>query len=104
MHVSLHCYHGFQNPNCLWQITADSSSLSLKSVSRCSRCGDYQLITLFPAEVVMAHLIPAFRFSRSKKEILWRFGNVSSPTIRAASSVKPVMPLIVEKITAAHVA
>jgi len=50
------------------------------------------------AEVVMAHIIPALRFTPTKREIIWRFGNVASPTVEGAASLKPVMPVMVERV------
>ena len=47
-------------------------------------------------ETLLVHLIPTFRFSRAKQEIIWKFGNVISPTVDGIT--QPMMPLMVEKI------
>jgi len=47
-------------------------------------------------EAVVAHLIPTFRFSRAKQEIIWKFGNIITPTVDGAT--QPMVLLKAEKI------
>ncbi|KAI0057223.1 cytochrome P450 [Artomyces pyxidatus] len=50
-------------------------------------------------KVVLALLIKSFRFSISnKEEVFWRFGVISTPSVKGSHRVKPELPLIVERL------
>ncbi|KAI0059700.1 cytochrome P450 [Artomyces pyxidatus] len=49
-------------------------------------------------KVVLSQLIREFRFAPSSKEIVWRFGSVTSPSVKGSTDVGPKMPLIVERV------
>ncbi|KAI0042915.1 cytochrome P450 [Auriscalpium vulgare] len=50
-------------------------------------------------KVVLAELIPHFRFYPDKKqEVFWRFGGIITPGVRGSTVVGPQMPLIVERV------
>ncbi|KAI0247110.1 cytochrome P450 [Lactifluus subvellereus] len=50
-------------------------------------------------KVVLSQMIPAFRFAPSKAEIVWRFGNVSSPSVKGSvESFSPKLPMIASRI------
>ncbi|KAI0251708.1 cytochrome P450 [Lactifluus subvellereus] len=50
-------------------------------------------------KVVLSQLIPAFRFAPSKAEIVWRFGNISNPSVKGSvESFSPKLPMIVSRI------
>ncbi|KAI0294461.1 cytochrome P450 [Multifurca ochricompacta] len=47
-------------------------------------------------KVVLSQIIPAFRFMPSKAEIIWRFGGVSSPSVKGSvESFHPNLPIII---------
>ncbi|KAI0054805.1 cytochrome P450 [Artomyces pyxidatus] len=49
-------------------------------------------------KVVLSQLIRTFHFSPSKAEIVWRFGPVTTPSVKGSTAVAPMMPIVVEKI------
>jgi hypothetical protein len=51
------------------------------------------------AEVVLSQIIPAFRFAPSKEEIVWRFGIISTPTVKeSVKSFMPKLPIVVSRV------
>ena len=42
-----------------------------------------------PTGIALAHLILAFEFAPSEKEIVWRLGGVASPSVKGSTSAKP---------------
>ena len=57
------------------------------------------LTVLCSLEVALSQLIPAFRFAPSTAEIVWRFGNISSPSVKGSvESFSPELPMIVSLI------
>ena len=54
-------------------------------------------LTLYHAEVVLAVLLSNFKFSQTGKEIYWNVAGVSYPSV-GPDSVKPAMPLIVQRL------
>ncbi|KAI0058905.1 cytochrome P450 [Artomyces pyxidatus] len=49
-------------------------------------------------KVALLHLVRAFRFSPSTKEIVWRYGVVTTPSVEGTDAVGTEMPIIVERI------
>ncbi|KAI0059721.1 cytochrome P450 [Artomyces pyxidatus] len=49
-------------------------------------------------KVVLSHLIREFRFSPSKKEVVWRFGGIVSPSLKGSNAIVPQMPVVVERV------
>ncbi|KAI0270683.1 cytochrome P450 [Gloeopeniophorella convolvens] len=50
-------------------------------------------------KVVLSHLIPAFRFAPSKSEIIWRFGGITSPTVKGSTpSFHPKLPIVISRV------
>ncbi|KAI0056944.1 cytochrome P450 [Artomyces pyxidatus] len=49
-------------------------------------------------KVVLSQLVPAFRFSLSQTEVIWRFGGITSPTVKGSDAVGPSMPLVLQKV------
>ncbi|KAI0058900.1 cytochrome P450 [Artomyces pyxidatus] len=49
-------------------------------------------------KVALSHLVRAFRFSPSTKEIVWRYGVVTTPSVEGTDAVGTEMPIIVERI------
>jgi len=50
-------------------------------------------------KVVLSQIIPAFRFAPSKAEIIWRFGGISSPSVKGSvESFSPKLPMIVSRL------
>ncbi|KAH9994081.1 cytochrome P450 [Russula compacta] len=50
-------------------------------------------------KVVLSQIIPAFRFTPSKTEIIWRTGGISSPSVKGSvESPFPQLPMIVSRV------
>jgi len=50
-------------------------------------------------KVVLSLLIPAFRFTPTKDEIIWRVGGISSPFVKGSHEpYRPKLPIIVSRI------
>jgi hypothetical protein len=57
------------------------------------------LTVLCSLEVFLSQIIPAFRFVPSTAEIVWRFGALSSPSVKGSvESFSPELPIIVSMI------
>ena len=52
-------------------------------LSRGSGSQESDHLTVFP-EVVLSQIIPVFRFAPSKAEIVWKFGGVTSPSVKGS--------------------
>ncbi|KAI0059752.1 cytochrome P450 [Artomyces pyxidatus] len=48
-------------------------------------------------KVALSQLLRAFRFLPAGKEIVWRFGGITTPSVEGATAVMPQMPLAVER-------
>ncbi|KAI0060070.1 cytochrome P450 [Artomyces pyxidatus] len=49
-------------------------------------------------KVALAQLIESFRFSPSKEEVVWRFGPITTPSIKDSGNVVPQMPVVLQKV------
>ncbi|KAH9979519.1 cytochrome P450 [Lactifluus volemus] len=50
-------------------------------------------------KVVLSQIVPVFRFSPSKDEIVWRFGNLSTPSVQGSvKSFSPKLPIVVSRV------
>ncbi|KAH9979522.1 cytochrome P450 [Lactifluus volemus] len=50
-------------------------------------------------KVVLSQIVSAFRFSPSKEEIVWRFGNLTSPSVKGSvKSFSPKLPVVVSRL------
>ncbi|KAI0716340.1 cytochrome P450 [Earliella scabrosa] len=59
-------------------------------------CIGYQL-ALTELRIALAHLILAFEFAPSEKEIVWRLGGVASPSVKGSTSAKPELPILISR-------
>ncbi|KAI0057729.1 cytochrome P450 [Artomyces pyxidatus] len=49
-------------------------------------------------KVALSQLIRSFRFSPAKQEVVWRFGGITTPSVKGATALAPKLPLVVEKL------
>ncbi|KAI0056668.1 cytochrome P450 [Artomyces pyxidatus] len=49
-------------------------------------------------KVVLAQLIRSFRFSLTQAEVVWRFGGLTTPSVKGLNNVTPQMPMLLEKV------
>ncbi|KAH8986066.1 cytochrome P450 [Lactarius hatsudake] len=50
-------------------------------------------------KVVLSQIIPAFRFAPTEAEIVWRFGIISSPSVKGSvGTFHPKLPMIVSRV------
>ncbi|KAH9175545.1 cytochrome P450 [Lactarius sanguifluus] len=50
-------------------------------------------------KVVLSQIIPAFRFAPTGAEIVWRFGIISSPSVKGSvGTFRPKLPMIVSRV------
>ncbi|KAI0059729.1 cytochrome P450 [Artomyces pyxidatus] len=49
-------------------------------------------------KVVLSQLIRAFRFSPSKSEIVWRFGGITTPSVKGSTALVPQLPILLERV------
>ncbi|KAI0055542.1 cytochrome P450 [Artomyces pyxidatus] len=49
-------------------------------------------------KVVLSRLISAFRFSPSEREIVWRFGGLTTPSVKGSTVMAPQLPMILERV------
>ncbi|KAH8986071.1 cytochrome P450-like protein [Lactarius hatsudake] len=57
------------------------------------------LTTSLRLEVVLSQIIPAFRFAPTGAEIVWRFGIISSPSVKGSvGTFQPKLPMIVSRV------
>ncbi|KAI0318198.1 cytochrome P450 [Amylostereum chailletii] len=54
--------------------------------------------SLLEMKVVLSQLLPVFRFAPPKKEIFWRFGVITTPSVVGSTSPKPYLPLTVSLV------
>jgi hypothetical protein len=55
-------------------------------------------LTLLYLEVALSQIIPAFRLAPAEADIIWRFGVVSSPSIKGSvESFFPKLPILVSR-------
>ncbi|KAI8976646.1 cytochrome P450 [Trametes punicea] len=48
--------------------------------------------------IAVAHLVLAFKFTPSDKEIVWKLGGIVSPSVRGSTSMKPEFPVVLSRI------
>ncbi|KAI0058967.1 cytochrome P450 [Artomyces pyxidatus] len=48
-------------------------------------------------KVALSQLITTFRFSPSKEELVWRFGSIVTPSVKGSNSLRPTLPIVIEK-------
>jgi hypothetical protein len=75
------------------------SQLEMSKLFYCnSEAQDLANLTLF-SEVVLSQIVSAFRFAPSKEEIVWRFGNLTSPSVKGSvKSFSPTLPVVVSRL------
>ncbi|KAI0059662.1 cytochrome P450 [Artomyces pyxidatus] len=49
-------------------------------------------------KVVLAHLVRSFRFSPSQSEIVWKYGGLTTPSVKGSDAVGPKLPMVVERL------
>ncbi|KAI0057340.1 cytochrome P450 [Artomyces pyxidatus] len=49
-------------------------------------------------KVALSQLIRTFRFSPAKQEVVWRFGGITTPSVKGSTAIGPRLPMIVEKV------
>ncbi|KAI9443764.1 cytochrome P450 [Lactarius psammicola] len=50
-------------------------------------------------KVVLSQIIPAFRFAPTGAEIIWRFGNLSTPSVKGSvETFQPKLPIMVSRV------
>ncbi|KAI0055540.1 cytochrome P450 [Artomyces pyxidatus] len=49
-------------------------------------------------KVVVSQLVRAFRFSLPKTEIVWRFGGITTPSVKGSTAVGPQLPMTFERV------
>ncbi|KAI0060136.1 cytochrome P450 [Artomyces pyxidatus] len=49
-------------------------------------------------KVALSQLVTSFRFSPSKKEIVWRLGGIVTPSVKGSQAVGANMPIMVENV------
>ena len=42
----------------------------------------------------MSHLLLAFEFAPSDKEIVWKMSGIASPSVKGSKTTKPEMPVL----------
>nr|BED43038.1 cytochrome P450 monooxygenase [Trametes versicolor] len=47
--------------------------------------------------IAVAHLVLAFKFTPSDKEIVWKLGGIVSPSVRGSDSMKPEFPVVMAR-------
>ncbi len=50
------------------------------------------------AGIAIAHLVLAFKFTPSDKEIVWKLGGIVSPSVRGSDSMKPEFPVVMSRV------
>ncbi|KAI0642535.1 cytochrome P450 [Trametes meyenii] len=48
--------------------------------------------------IAVAHLVLAFKFSPSDKEIVWKLGGIVAPSVRGSTSTSPEFPVVMSRI------
>ena len=48
--------------------------------------------------IALAHLILAFEFAPSEKEVIWKLGGVVSPSVKGSTSRKPEFPVVMSRV------
>ncbi|KAI0739194.1 cytochrome P450 [Daedaleopsis nitida] len=56
-------------------------------------CIGYNM-ALTELRIALAHLVMAFDFTPSRKEIIWRLGGIVSPAVKGSTSAKPELPVL----------
>jgi cytochrome P450 len=49
-------------------------------------------------KVVLSQIIPAFRFAPTGAEMVWRFGIISTPSVKGSETFEPELPIIVSRV------
>ncbi|KAI0056909.1 cytochrome P450, partial [Artomyces pyxidatus] len=49
-------------------------------------------------KVVLAQLVRCFRFSPSQAEVVWRFGSITTPSVKGSNKVVSQMPIVLERV------
>ncbi|TFK91204.1 cytochrome P450 [Polyporus arcularius HHB13444] len=60
-------------------------------------CIGYNM-ALTEMRIALAHLVLAFEFAPSDKEIIWRLGGVVSPSVKGSTSKKPEFPVVISRV------
>ncbi|RPD75378.1 cytochrome P450 [Lentinus tigrinus ALCF2SS1-7] len=60
-------------------------------------CIGYNM-ALTEMRIALAHLVLAFEFAPSEKEVFWRLGGVVSPAVRGSTSRKPEFPVVMSRV------
>jgi hypothetical protein len=82
-------------------LVADSRFDSWKWVSELTtQCTEsHESAFCVSAEVVLSQIIPAFRFTASKDEVVWRYGGLSTLSMKeSVKSFPPKFPSIVSRV------
>ncbi|KAI0764536.1 cytochrome P450 [Trametes elegans] len=48
--------------------------------------------------VILAHLLLAFEFAPSEKEIVWKMSGIASPSVKGSKTTKPEMPVLMTRL------
>ena len=57
------------------------------------------LTTSLHLEVVLSQIIPAFRFAPTGAEIVWRFGIISTPSVKGSvQTFRPKLPIMISRV------
>ncbi|KAI0059669.1 cytochrome P450 [Artomyces pyxidatus] len=49
-------------------------------------------------KVVLFHLVRSFRFSPSQTEIIWKYGGLTTPSLKGSDTFGPKLPMVVETL------